>query len=168
MRWGDFRRRIGWCGGRGFGREIGAAAVGYIAGWPIIGLGILLTVLLSKLTGDQPIHPIVLSAARGGVIELIVIFVLACVWAPLLEESIFRGAMYGHLRQRWGAAASILITAFIFAAIHPQGIAGVPAIMSIGIVLAMVREWRRSILPCMIVHVVHNGLAMGAVVLLFR
>jgi membrane protease YdiL (CAAX protease family) len=53
---------------------------------------------------------------------------------------------------------SVLVTSFIFAAIHPQGWVAIPALMGIAVGMNLLREWRGTILPSMIVHGMSNGL----------
>ncbi|MCZ6810386.1 MAG: CPBP family intramembrane metalloprotease, partial [Planctomycetota bacterium] len=66
---------------------------------------------------------------------------------------------------RFGLVLSVLLSAsingFVFAAIHPQGFVAVPALMSLALGMALVREWRGTLIPSMMIHAVHNGLIMG-------
>ena len=163
VRWSDFKTDMGYHTGAGLFKELGLGAVGYIAGLPIIAAGIGLSALLSAITSTAADHPIQYEILEGGPYMLWLTLGSAVVWAPLVEESAFRAGLYRHLRQRrglWGWAAAVLVTSFLFAAIHPQGIAGVPALMSIAIVFAMLREWRGTIVPSMVGHALHNGAAV--------
>ena len=47
---------------------------------------------------------------------------------------------------------------FLFAAIHPQGWIAIPALMGIAIGMNLMREWRGTVIPSMVVHGVSNGL----------
>jgi len=85
--------------------------------------------------------------------------VVACVLAPLVEEIMFRGALYQHLREigpgmaKWASVTfSVFVSGFVFAAIHPQGWLGLPVLMSLATAFALSREWRGSLLPAMIAH----------------
>jgi hypothetical protein len=96
------------------------------------------------------------------------LFILGAFAAPIVEEIMFRGVLYRQLRSvsvRFGLAlsiiVSILVTSFLFAAIHPQGWVAIPALMSIAIGMNVMREWRGSLLPSMIVHGVSNGLIIS-------
>lgn len=160
----NWKYATGWRRGRGVAREIGAGLVGYIAGLPIflagIGLTLLLAFVVSRLTGDEgepPSHPIVNEAMAGGVWTVVSLYLLAAVWAPLVEETMFRGALYHHFRGRLGPILSGVAVAFVFAIIHPQGIIAVPALMSLAIVFALIREWRGSLIGPIVAHSVHNG-----------
>ena len=99
---------------------------------------------------------------------------VACVAAPIVEEIAFRGVLYRHLRDATrghGAFASIvlstLLNTFVFAIIHPQGLLGVPALMSIATGLTFAREWRGTLVPSMTMHALSNGILMTLLVLAF-
>ena len=84
----------------------------------------------------------------------------------------FRGVLYRHLRDasaRLGLVVSIvlsiLINTFVFAAIHPQGLVAIPALMSLACGMALVREWRGTLIPAMVIHGVSNGLIMGTLMI---
>ena len=54
-------------------------------------------------------------------------------------------------------AFATLISSFVFAVIHPQGLFGIPILMSVAVVFALVREWRGSVVPSMITHALVNA-----------
>lgn len=166
------RQLLGWHTGRGLFRELGAGLIGYLAGLPIVGLGIGLVFVLSfiwaSIAGQEPpppSHPMVDELGVGGVGMAVYLVVMMTVWAPLVEETMFRGALYSNLRARFNPIISALVTGFLFAAIHPQSIIAIPTLMSLGFVFALMREWRGSIIAPMIAHGLHNG--MIAILLLF-
>ena len=55
----------------------------------------------------------------AGPIVLGLIVIRACLLAPLAEELLFRGALFGWLRDRLSAGLTILLTAALFAGIAP-------------------------------------------------
>ncbi|HVZ93937.1 MAG TPA: type II CAAX endopeptidase family protein, partial [Phycisphaerales bacterium] len=134
MSWTTLRKANGWHAGRGVFREIGAGVVGYLAGLPIVVVGLISALCLLAIqsaitnTTASPSHPIVEHAGSGGVLGALMLYVLASGWAPLVEESTFRGAFFRHLRWVSGPVVSGLIVGFFFAAIHPQGWAIIPAL----------------------------------------
>jgi membrane protease YdiL (CAAX protease family) len=69
------------------------------------------------------------------------------------------------VRARLPFIVAALLVAFIFAVIHPQGLAAVPALMGIAIVLAALREWRGSIVAPVVAHAINNGLILILLVL---
>ena len=164
VRFDELRRGLGWHRGRGWFTEIAAGAGGYVAGIPVIIFGIALTTWLSRAMDAQPTHPIVedISTRLRDVLALLL---LAAVYAPLAEETMFRGALYHGTRRRLPFIASALLVAFIFAVIHPQGIAAVPALMGIALVLAALREWRGSIVAPVVAHAINNGVILILLVL---
>jgi membrane protease YdiL (CAAX protease family) len=147
------RRDWGLHTGRGVLLESLLGACGYLAGLPLIAAGIAVTVLLSWLTGANVQHPI--SEEFSG--QKLLIVLLAVVFAPVTEEILFRGGFLAHCRSFSGWVVSGLIVGVVFAAIHPQGWAGIPALASIGFVMAMIRAWRGSIVGPIVAHAINNG-----------
>jgi membrane protease YdiL (CAAX protease family) len=102
----------------------------------------------------------------AGWADIVLLYILACVWAPLVEESLFRGAFYHHLRRPIGAVLAAAVTGFLFAVIHPQGVVAVPVLMSLGFTFAMIREWRGSLIGPMAAHAFNNLVAVTLMLLL--
>ena len=156
---------FGWHRGRGVFTEIGCGVAGYIAGLPLVAVAFLITFALTRLTDASPSHPI-MGGVRGGWKTVLAIYVLASVWAPLMEETMFRGALFNHLRARWNWIISPLIVGLLFALVHPQGWTTIPALGMIGVVLALIREWRASIIGPMTAHALNNATVTTLLVLL--
>lgn len=156
---------FGWHRGRGLFTEMGCGIAGYIAGLPLVALGFFITIGLSKYAGVSPSHPIV-NEVRGGWFTIAMIYVLASLWAPLMEETMFRGALFNHLRARWSWIVSALIVGLLFALVHPQGWTTIPALGAIGGVLAIVREWRGSLIGPMTAHALNNATVITIVIAL--
>lgn len=170
-------RDLGFHRGEGWAREIGAGVVGYLAMLPIVAVGFLLTLALVVITqllglgadeGSTFIgHPIVVWMSEGNAVARFGLLFLAAVFAPFFEEIMFRGALLRGLRNRFGPIFSGLAVAFIFAVIHPQGILGVPALMSLAFGFALLREWRDSLIAPMVGHAINNGVIVGFMWLAF-
>lgn len=139
-----------------------SAAVGWgLAGWaanlPLMlligGLGVFLFRGL-----PEPSHPAVEvlqgSASSGQIFR---VFLLGVVFAPFLEEVVFRGMLLPALihvtRRPWVA---VVVSSLLFAAIHPQGIAAWFALATVGAMCAMLTLQTRSLWPAIIMHAVHN------------
>jgi membrane protease YdiL (CAAX protease family) len=183
--WRQVREHVGLTFGR---RPMAEPAIGvgcYIMGYPLMFIGLALTLLLMYVqhllspgggvddlsNPSSPGHPIVAPLARGNWLDRLEIFVLASIVAPLVEETVFRGVLYRHLRQltqRLGILASVvfsgLISSFIFAVIHPQGLLAVPVLMSLACCFVLAREWRGTLVPCMVAHGVNNGVVLALTV----
>lgn len=162
----DLRKALGWTPGRGILREVGAGLTGYLAGLPIICVGLLLSFLVIRWSGTQPSHPLAVELTSAGWWRIAQIYLLGCLWAPLLEELVFRGALFSHLRRRFSAWLSALAVGLVFALIHPQGLAAVPVLASVGFVLCLIREWRGSLIACSTAHAIHNCAALTVTLLL--
>ena len=152
----ELRRGLGWHTGRGFWREVGAGIVGYLAGLPVLAAGALVSALLQRYSGSDASHPIV-EQLGGGAAQTLLLFVLAAVWAPLVEETMFRGAFYHHLRGRFSWPVASVLVALLFAAVHPQGWAAIPVLGGIAFSFATIREWRGSIIAPVVAHAINNG-----------
>jgi len=161
------RTAFGWHKGKGWLREAGAGIAGYLAGIVVVMAGFVVTYFLMKRTGISPQHPLVqmLQGSRWHVLGL---YLLVSVFAPLMEETMFRGALFHHLRSRWGWAISAPIVAFVFAIIHPQGWVAVPVLGSIAIVLAALREWRGSLIAPMVAHACNNFIVLTLALAVLR
>ena len=148
---------LGWHRGRGMLRECFAGITGYVAGLPLIALALLASMWLMKHSGQKAEHPII-NHPIDRPLEAWGVFVLACIVAPILEESMFRGALFHHLRGKLGFVLCALISSLIFAAIHPQGWAAVPVLSAIAFVLAGIRQWRGSLIGCVVAHALNNSI----------
>jgi membrane protease YdiL (CAAX protease family) len=192
--WRQVRQELGLTLGRRPWLEPIIGLGGYALVLPIFAIGIIVSSLLIQYERhmkvgdrpeqyfapvDQPSHPIIewLQNPDWALLAQVVLVVLvASVLAPLVEETMFRGALYRHLRnateRRMGRAGSFLVSAvvvsFIFAVIHPQGVLAVPALMALAFGLTILREWRGSLLPSMMVHGIHNGLTTFVLVQALR
>jgi len=88
---------------------------------------------------------------------------LIAIAAPICEEVCFRGMLFGGLRERLPLLAAALISALIFGALHaPEGVTAVPPLVAFGFVLALLYEKTESLLPCMGLHMLNNGIALIA------
>lgn len=173
--WNAVRRDIGWKGPKP-AAEAGIATISYLGLVPIVGAGFIFTIFLMSQFGQQssaqdfsnaggPSHPIQEYLADGNLLVISLVLISACVAAPIVEETAFRGLLYRHLRD-WSAThqpvVSIVIASVInglvFASIHPQGLFGIPLLTSLAIGFSLVREWRDSLLASMFMHGINNFL----------
>lgn len=162
----SWRESLGLHGGAGFFREAGAGVLGWLAALPLIVLGMIAATWIVKLTGDFPSHPIV-DVFAGNRWAKIGAIVLAVIWAPISEEVMFRGLLFPGLAAwvRW--LLGVLLSAFVFAVIHPQGWAGVPAIMALAAAFSLLRMWRQSLIAPMMAHALNNGIMCTMMLLMW-
>ena len=82
-----------------------------------------------------------------------------------MRNGFFRGVLYTGLRARWGVAASIIVSAALFAIGHP--VQDWLPIFGLGVAFAALRECRQSIVPGMVAHFLQNGLVFLTLSALF-
>ena len=161
-----WRDSLGLHRGAGVWREVGAGLLGWLAGLPLMILGMIAASWIIKYTGEYPSHPIIEVFAGNAWAKLGAV-VLAVVWAPVSEEIMLCGLLFPVLSAwlRWllGAVSG----AFIFAVIHPQGWAGVPAIMALAIAFSMLRMWRQSLIAPMTAHALNNGIMCAMMLMMW-
>jgi membrane protease YdiL (CAAX protease family) len=89
---------------------------------------------------------------------LAIYFALIVIVGPLLEELLFRGFLYPGLRTKLTPVVATVVSAALFAGLHvPFAVSQMVAIGAIGIMLAILYERTRSLLPCVVAHSLHNG-----------
>jgi uncharacterized protein len=90
------------------------------------------------------------------------------VLAPLLEELVFRGLVFGTLRRRFNWMASAGISAGIFAIAHGYGVLGFISVFWSGLLWAWIYEKTGSLLPSMLAHAANNLLVCLSILYFFR
>ncbi len=94
----------------------------------------------------------------AGFADMMMAFVTLVVIAPVCEEIIFRGWLYGKLRARTWAMPAIILTSVMFGIVHGQWNVGITvAVMSV--IMCLIREMTGTIWGGMIIHMLKNGLA---------
>jgi membrane protease YdiL (CAAX protease family) len=185
--WAQVRNDIGLIPGAEPRMEPLFGVGGYLMAIPLLAVGVVGTLVLLALQGlftpplepfapaGGPAHPVVLEIAAPGWWVKLQVLLLASVIAPFVEETMFRGVLYRHLRgatSGMGRAASVLaaggLSSLVFAAIHPQGWVAIPALMSLALAFVWLREWRGTLLPAMLAHGISNGVVMLVLILLLR
>ncbi|WP_083765254.1 CPBP family intramembrane glutamic endopeptidase [Heliomicrobium modesticaldum] len=88
----------------------------------------------------------------------------AAVFAPVAEESFFRGFFLPALARRWGWTKAIHGTAFVFAAMHGDPYRFLPLYVA-GYWLGLVVSREGTILPAIVAHAVWNLIGLGFIYL---
>jgi hypothetical protein len=85
-------------------------------------------------------------------------FVLAVIWAPLIEEVVYRGIVQARLRQVTGRWVAIGVSGLTFWVYHWVSFEGVspPHHLGAGLLLAWSYERSRSLLAPTILHAIGN------------
>ncbi|MDQ7014664.1 MAG: type II CAAX endopeptidase family protein, partial [Planctomycetota bacterium] len=166
---------VGWTAPRGVFREIVAGIAGYFAGVPLFVAGAVMTVVLTFLSAkifgeptEPPSNPILEIVRSADLLMLVLLISLATIWAPIVEETLFRGALYRHLRGRVGFFVAALSTALLFAYLHSYGPLMVGPLIALGFTFAMIREWRGSLIGSITAHCLHNSAIMVLMLLAMK
>ena len=160
---GERPAALGWTGRRA-GREI-AVGIGLFV--PLFVGAQMLESLLRSAGLSGPSSPAPNLVPTPDPIDLLLAVVLVAVVA-VSEEIIFRGYLLlrlSHLMRGLGGAA--LLSAAIFSIGHGyEGAAGVVTVGAIGLMLALVYLWRRSLVAPIVMHFLLDFLAIVLVPLL--
>jgi membrane protease YdiL (CAAX protease family) len=141
-------------------KQVGVALMGYAAYVPFLAVLLCLTVLIAPALPSEQTNPISERVFENqGAWEWLWTFVQAAVLAPIIEEFVFRGVLFQVFWQRTGRVwLSAFASGYLFAVIHPQFLGGILPITVLGTVLALVYAHTRSLLPCILIHALNNGL----------
>jgi membrane protease YdiL (CAAX protease family) len=83
--------------------------------------------------------------------------------ASISEEICFRGMLYGGLRERLPRLVAALLAGAVFGGLHAlTGVSAVPPLIFFGFVLALLYERTGSIVPCILLHMLNNSVALLA------
>lgn len=99
---------------------------------------------------------------RSSRTAVYIIAFLATFSAPLVEEVVYRGILFSALQKRAGAVWAILTVTLLFAGVHFFQYWGSPGtiflITFLSLGLTILRYKTKSLLPCIILHTLINGL----------
>lgn len=89
-----------------------------------------------------------------------VLFVLAVFFAPVAEETYFRGWIFTSLRVHWGRWPAVIVSALLFALAHYESThLYALAVFPLGLILAALRERTGSARTSMVFHAANNLIA---------
>lgn len=161
-----YRRKMGPAAMSAAGRELGWGSVGpahLVVGF-LFGLAIAVAYLMGapRLAESPRLTEMgILSqlAAAGGLARAA--WAVAGVGlAPVLEETVFRGALFTGVERSWGTAAAVVLTTVVFAALHLPDVGAywpaAGAITLLGLVTALLRARTGRIAPSIAAHSAFN------------
>lgn len=133
---------------------IGLASLGSI--FLLVGAG-----MVQSYFGLSPVSE---AHARESTELLIAIWLVGLTLAPIAEEFLFRGAIQGGLRSRFGAVASITVGSSLFGIAHVLNFSGTPlevfsAVVIIGVVsvpFAITYELTNNLTVPVASHAIYN------------
>ncbi len=105
------------------------------------------------------------NSLTGGT-DRVIAFLTVVVLAPIAEEILFRGFLYGELREKFagifsksiGVAAAIFLTSVAFGLIHFQWNVGV-TVFAMSVAMCVLREITGTIYAGILLHMLKNALA---------
>jgi membrane protease YdiL (CAAX protease family) len=117
--------------------------------------------------GDKTQLDLLIESSNGA---RVVTAFLAIVTAPLVEEMVYRGILYPAISGVLGSAVAIGVVSLFFAAVHfpeyKNNLAVIGVITLVSITLTAVRAYTRRLLPCLVIHLVFNGI-QAVIILLY-
>lgn len=99
--------------------------------------------------------PTLFDSVTADPSQFVLIAVLVAVAAPLVEEYLFRGLLLRSLQRSMRPGWAIVLSAAMFAAVHPA--ISFPAVFLMGLLAAWAAVRTGSLLPGIVAHAVHNG-----------
>lgn len=173
-----FARRL-----KGFGldlrtihKDVLAAGVSLLCVWPLVMVAIVLTTKFGKIVWGrdfemQQHEQIELMAQYPQLSLRILIFVVAAVIAPVLEEILFRGLLQTAIRSfltdleyRQPAWLSIVMSSVLFAAAHPNA-GHWPALFVLALCMGYAYEKSGSLFRPIFIHALFNGVGLLTVLI---
>jgi membrane protease YdiL (CAAX protease family) len=167
-----WREELGLTRGQGVLREIFAGVGAYLAAVPLylfLAIVVVLIMLFASLLSgaETPVpegNKLIDMIGGGSPLQLALLFMLATIWAPLVEECVFRGALYRHLRRRAPVVVAGLASALVFAVMHGYAVQGLVMVGGLGFAFALMREWRGSLIAPITAHFIHNFVVLSILI----
>lgn len=161
---GSSWRDLGFRRPHSIAREIQIGLAGYVAVIPVFLALLVFLIVLSTFFSYQPAaHPLMnvfLEEQKKSPLILYYSLFLACVLAPIFEEIFFRGFCYSLFKNKWGKPWGMALSAAFFSLMHMNPFAFLP-IFALGLALAYIYENRRTLIPCIALHMIHNSFLIG-------
>lgn len=90
--------------------------------------------------------------------QYILAFISLVVLAPVAEEVLFRGYLFGKLRKFTPVWVAIVITSLLFGLVHFQWNVGIDT-FALSVVMCLLRVVSGSLWPAILLHMIKNGTA---------
>ena len=145
-----FDRLLSWS-------DMGLGLVGFV---PYIAISIAITAITTALVSGFDVNQ-VQDVGFSHLLtreSFIVAFVALVVIAPIAEEILFRGYLYGKIKKHIGVVGATILTSVCFGLIHLQANVAVD-VFALSIILCILRELTGSIWAGICLHMIKNGIA---------
>ena len=144
--------------------DIGLAPIGFIVSSVLAGMLVWIFTMFPWFNAEE-VQDVGFSVLVNP-FDRIIAFVTLVVLAPIAEEVIFRGWLYGLVRKKtslamssaWSMVVSSLIVSLMFGLVHFQWNVAVN-VFAMSLVLCAMREITGTIYSGIIMHMIKNGVA---------
>lgn len=124
-------------------------------------------ILISNIFPEQDNELLRMLSSSGS--AAILVAVIATFAAPFVEELIYRGLLYSAFQRSVGPYLAVAIVTIMFAGIHFPQYWGSPgtliSITVLSLALTLLRSTSGNILPCVVLHLIFNGLQSVGIVI---
>lgn len=141
---------------------LGLLAIYFCAGLATYFIKPLLENNVGKQEFQVPVQ-MMLDAKQNNPSLLVALVILAVVVAPICEEFVFRGYIYGTLKRFSCRFFAATISALFFAVVHTSLWSIVPLFI-VGFFLAMIYEISGSLWAAILTHALFNGMTVFALI----
>ena len=139
-------------------QNLKAACVGLVAALPVVYfLHSLCLLIIGEDAEPQPLLQFL--AQNATLVDRLLLIGTALAVAPVAEELIFRGYLFGVLRRYTGRWWAMVISALIFAAIHAH-IPSLAGLFTLAVALTLVYEGTGSLWAPIVMHSLFNGITV--------
>ncbi len=144
--------------------DIGLAPVGFVVATLLASLLVWIFSMFPWFNAEEVQN--VGFGLLSGSFDRVIAFITLVILAPIAEEIIFRGWLYGLVRKKtsvamssaWSIILSSLLVSLVFGLVHLQWNVGVN-VFAMSLVLCAMREITGTIYSGMIMHMIKNGVA---------
>ncbi|MBL8850325.1 MAG: CPBP family intramembrane metalloprotease [Planctomycetaceae bacterium] len=143
------------------GRKYGGIKLSTMASFTMasaLALNFAMFLLAGPVDGTDPINE---AATNGSWITITILSIVISVIPALVEETLFRGYIQRRFLARWSPAVAITASTLLFAGMHMDSWQHIVAVIPLGAVTGLLAYRTNSVKPGMLVHGVHNVVAVA-------
>lgn len=143
----DFRLRWSW-------RELG---IGLAIGLGGLFLTLPAAALYLSIVGSDTTSAVgeIFEGVRAAWPLAVAVFLTVTFIAPICEEIVYRGLLWGALEQRWGRVVAVVVSTVVFALAHFEPVRA-PLLVVVAIPIALARLYTGGLLAGIAAHQVTN------------
>lgn len=133
------------------------------------------TLLMSSISGaianhlGLPLEPMpligIMANGKISTFAYILIGIEAIIFAPIFEELLFRGVIFGFLRKKFSFAFSATVSGIIFSIMHEHYLSFLP-ILVLAITFSYLYERTKNLAYPILLHAIYNGMSILSVTIL--